>query len=103
MRWKFPLEVLLVGFLLAAFPCAAEDETAFARPRQQMVERQLKGRDITDARVLRAMGKVPLHRLVNPELASQAYADYPLPIGEGQTISQPYIVALMTQLLELQE
>jgi protein-L-isoaspartate(D-aspartate) O-methyltransferase len=103
MRWKFPVEVLLVGSLVAALSCAAEDETAFARARQQMVERQLKGRDITDARVLRAMGKVPRHRFVNPELASQAYADYPLPIGEGQTISQPYILALMTQLSELQE
>lgn len=77
------------------------DEAAFQRARLQMVERQLKGRDITDAAVLRAMARVPRHRFVSPALASQAYADRALPIEEGQTISQPYIVALMTQLLEL--
>jgi protein-L-isoaspartate(D-aspartate) O-methyltransferase len=66
-----------------------------------MVEQQLRGRDITDAAVLRAMGAVPRHRFVDPALAARAYRDHPLPIGEGQTISQPYIVALMTQLLEL--
>ncbi|MEK7220727.1 MAG: protein-L-isoaspartate(D-aspartate) O-methyltransferase, partial [candidate division NC10 bacterium] len=66
-----------------------------------MVEHQLKTRDITDARVLWAMGRVPRHRFVRPTLAGEAYADRPLPIDEGQTISQPYIVALMTQLLEL--
>jgi len=77
------------------------DESAFERDRQQMVERQLKARDITDAAVLRAMARVPRHRFVSPVLASQAYTDRALPIEEGQTISQPYIVALMTQLLEL--
>lgn len=65
--------------------------------RQAMVARQLQRRDITDPRVLIAMGKVPRHRFVPEALASQAYADHPLPIGSGQTISQPYIVALMTQ------
>jgi protein-L-isoaspartate(D-aspartate) O-methyltransferase len=77
------------------------DEATFERARLQMVERQLKGRDITDATVLRAMARVPRHRFVSPALASQAYTDRALPIEEGQTISQPYIVALMTQLLEL--
>ena len=66
-----------------------------------MVARQLQRRDITDPRVLIAMGTVPRHRFVPEALASQAYGDYPLPIGEGQTISQPYIVALMTQWAEV--
>ena len=103
MTRKFMLAVMVASYLAVALSCAAEDEVAFARARQQMVERQLKGRDITDSRVLWAMGKVPRHRFVNPKLAGQAYADHPLPIGEGQTISQPYIVALMTQLLELKD
>ncbi len=66
-----------------------------------MVERQLRRRGITDSRVLAAMTRVPRHRFVPPERQWEAYADYPLPIGAGQTISQPYIVALMTAALEL--
>ncbi len=66
-----------------------------------MVNRDLKGRDITDPRVLDAMGRVPRHLFVDKSLQKKAYGDYPLPIGEGQTISQPYIVALMTQLLDI--
>ena len=93
--------IIVAGCLALAAPSAVQDEAAFARARQEMVERQLKGRDITDARVLAAMSKVPRHRFVRPALAGQAYNDHPLPIEEGQTISQPYIVALMTQLLEL--
>lgn len=62
-----------------------------------MVRDQLAARDITDRRVLDAMGRVPRHLFVPPGLKDQAYRDYPLPIDEGQTISQPYIVALMTQ------
>jgi protein-L-isoaspartate(D-aspartate) O-methyltransferase len=93
--------IIVAGCLALAAPSAAQDEAAFGRARQEMVERQLKGRDITDARVLAVMGKVPRHRFVRPSWAGQAYNDHPLPIEEGQTISQPYIVALMTQLLEL--
>jgi protein-L-isoaspartate(D-aspartate) O-methyltransferase len=66
-----------------------------------MVTRQLEGRDITNRVVLAAMGKVLRHEFVPPAEQRQAYADKPLPIGYGQTISQPYIVALMTQLLDL--
>ncbi len=98
-RWTALLAV--VALLLPAVLAPAQDEAAFLRARQQMVEQQLKGRDITDPRVLTVMGKVPRHRFVAPRLAGHAYADSPLPIEEGQTISQPYIVALMTQLLEL--
>jgi protein-L-isoaspartate(D-aspartate) O-methyltransferase len=66
-----------------------------------MVERQLRRRGITDERVLAAMAEVPRHRFVPPELARDAYRDGALPIGEGQTISQPWVVAHMAQLLEL--
>jgi protein-L-isoaspartate(D-aspartate) O-methyltransferase len=65
-----------------------------------MIETQLAARDITDKRVLDAMRKVPRHRFVPERLQSEAYDDTPLPIGEGQTISQPYIVAYMTQAIE---
>ena len=69
--------------------------------RRAMVETQLAGRDITDRRVLLAMEKVPRHLFVPRILWSQAYADYPLPIDHDQTISQPYIVAFMSQVLQL--
>jgi protein-L-isoaspartate(D-aspartate) O-methyltransferase len=65
-----------------------------------MVDEQLRSRDITDPRVLEAMGQVARERFAPPEMESQAYDDYPLPIGLGQTISQPYVVALMTQLAQ---
>ncbi len=73
----------------------------YQRARARMVDQQLRHRDITDPRVLEAMAAVPRHCFVLPDRENLAYADGPLPIGEGQTISQPYIVALMTQLLEL--
>jgi len=70
--------------------------------RQKMVDEQLKTRDITDEKVLEAMCKVPRHRFM-PMYRNQAYRDHAVPIGYGQTISQPYIVALMTQELEIEE
>lgn len=87
--------------VLCSLGAAAGEDAALTRAREQMVERQLRGRDIRDPAVLRAMASVPRHRFVSAALASQAYSDHALPIEEGQTISQPYIVALMTQLLEL--
>ena len=71
------------------------------RARMKMVEEQLIPRGITDPRVLAAMGKVPRHRFLEEALGDRAYEDTALPIGEKQTISQPYIVALMTQALAL--
>jgi len=71
--------------------------------RHSMVVNQLQSRDITDIKVLQAMLTVPRHEFVDENIRESAYNDYPLAIGEGQTISQPYIVALMTQLLELKE
>jgi protein-L-isoaspartate(D-aspartate) O-methyltransferase len=76
-------------------------EAAFTRERERMVDEQLVRRGITDERVLAAMRRIPRHRFVDEGLRHRAYGDYPLPIGEEQTISQPYIVALMTSLLEL--
>lgn len=69
--------------------------------RQQMVERQLKARGIKHHGVLQAMARVPRHLFVEESLVARAYGDHPLPIGEQQTISQPYIVAQMTQALDL--
>jgi len=96
---KWVTGCLLVGCLCAASSAACQDDD-FTRLRRQMVERQLASRDITDARILEAMAAVPRHRFVGPAYRHLAYADHPLPIGDSQTISQPYIVALMTQLLE---
>ncbi|MCF6290480.1 MAG: protein-L-isoaspartate(D-aspartate) O-methyltransferase [Desulfobacterales bacterium] len=73
----------------------------FEKARQRMVSEQLVRRSIDDPRVLAAMAKVPRHLFVEDALRGQAYGDYPLPIGRGQTISQPFIVALMTQALKL--
>ena len=73
----------------------------YKKQRSRMVETQLMTRGITDAGVLKAMESVPRHLFVDEGLIAQAYSDNPLPIGERQTISQPYIVALMTQALEL--
>ncbi len=69
--------------------------------REDMVLRQLEERGISDRRVLEAMARVPRHRFVDTALRSRAYGDHALPIGGGQTISQPYMVALMTQALQL--
>lgn len=76
-------------------------EKEMAKKREYMVTQHLKGRDIVDERVLEAMGKVLRHKFVLEGYLEKAYEDHPLPIRYGQTISQPYIVALMTQLLEL--
>ncbi len=78
------------------------EENAFAEARRRMVSEQLGSRDIRSPRVLEAMLQVPRHRFVPEDERDLAYADTPLPIGHRQTISQPYIVALMTQLLDLQ-
>jgi len=73
----------------------------FARVRLKMVEEQVVARGVKDARVIAAMRKVPRHLFVEEALQNQAYSDRPLPIGEKQTISQPYMVALMTEALQL--
>lgn len=96
----------LCALALACTKGTADDQQRpadenFAKPRERMVVEQLAGRDIRDTRVLDAMRKVPRHNFVPAGLRSRAYEDSPLPIGDDQTISQPYIVAYMTQALEL--
>ena len=92
--------VLSWVILLTPFhPLLAAD--SFEEKRQTMVEWDLKGRGIKEPRVLEAMGKIPRHLFVEESLLGEAYGDHPLPIGEGQTISQPYVVALMTEAVKL--
>lgn len=88
--------------LFAAGCTNASDDPALIRQRHKMVTDQIEARGIDDPRLLDAMRAVPRHRFVPEEYRSKAYADHPLPIGEDQTISQPYIVAVMTQLLKLE-
>jgi protein-L-isoaspartate(D-aspartate) O-methyltransferase len=91
--------VLIVG---ASGPVRGQDDAAFfSEKRRAMVDVQLRSRDIKDPRVLDVMGQVPRHLFVGLPYRWQAYEDFPLPIDEGQTISQPYVVALMTQSLKL--
>jgi protein-L-isoaspartate(D-aspartate) O-methyltransferase len=73
----------------------------FEAARKKMVKRQIIARGISDPLVLKAMEEIPRHLFVDKALQREAYEDNPLPIGDGQTISQPYMVALMTELLEL--
>lgn len=80
---------------------SSENEDKFAEARARMVKYDLKGRDITDPRVLKVLAQIPREQFVLEAYQSQTYADGPMPIGMGQTISQPYIVALMTQELKL--
>lgn len=74
---------------------------AYLQQRRLMVEEQLRARGIRDERVLDAMARVPRHEFVPPEYRDEAYEDHPLPIGEGQTISQPFVVAAMLEALAL--
>jgi len=92
---------LSVLVLLAGMPFSAPGpgETNYARLRERMVKRQLEARGIRDSRVLAAMRRIPRHEFIPPSFRRLAYADHALPIENGQTISQPYIVALMTQSL----
>jgi len=101
-----PLVFILIVILVFCLTISAQEqeeegEELFAQRRRSMVLNQLKSRDIVDSKVLQAMLTVPRHKFVDEHIRESAYNDYPLAIGEGQTISQPYIVALMTQLLEL--
>jgi protein-L-isoaspartate(D-aspartate) O-methyltransferase len=89
------LGMALIGLVNGVSASGAEDQSA--QVRRFMVQHDLMGRDITDPQVLAAMSRVPRHLFLPPTLEHQAYDDNPLPIGYGVTISQPYIVALMTQ------
>jgi protein-L-isoaspartate(D-aspartate) O-methyltransferase len=88
-----------IVFIAMAFPSVSAD--TFEKKRQEMVEKDIKARGIKDKKVLDAMLKVQRHLFVDEAQINKAYNDHPLPIGEGQTISQPYIVALMTEAVAL--
>jgi len=97
---------LLVFLIISVFPPflmgqVHKDTPKYRQAREKMILSQIRSRGISNEKVLKAMSEVLRHSFVPKELASQAYRDHPLPIGEGQTISQPYIVALMTESLEL--
>jgi len=107
IRMKKGILSLLILFYAAFFSSLAfalkQEKDDYAQLRKRMVERHLAARDITDPNVLKVMGEVPRHLFVQPSDRNFAYNDYPLSIDEGQTISQPYIVALMTQLLGIKK
>ena len=103
---------IILGLLLSFAACKPQstvppDEApnhkdfSYARLREEMVQTQIEARGVKDARVLAAMRKVPRHLFIPPIYREHAYGDHPVSIGEDQTISQPYIVALMTELMEL--
>lgn len=94
----------LLAFLSSGVlsPAIAMDDSSYAAEREAMVRDQIAARSIRDPGVLEAMRKVPRHLFVPENLRDRAYTDGPLPIGRGQTISQPYIVALMTELVRPQ-
>jgi protein-L-isoaspartate(D-aspartate) O-methyltransferase len=102
MRLAVPDIALAIAILGSASECAASPPPAgsdtLAAQREAMVTAQIEGRGVRDPAVLAAMRRVPRHRFVPPALRRLAYEDHPLPIGLDQTISQPYIVALMTEL-----
>lgn len=83
-------------------PVELAEEASILAARKEMVAQQIAGRGIKDSGVLEAMRTVPRHRFMPEQVRPQAYEDHPVPIGEGQTISQPYIVALMTESLNLE-
>ena len=94
--------VAMIGPAVVRSEESASDAALSAVLRERMVVEQIEARDVVDRRVLAAMRTVPRHRFVPEALHPEAYDDHPLPIGEGQTISQPYIVAIMSELLRLE-
>ena len=104
-NWSVFLSIMFLLFLAECTDdkrvTELEPKGDFKAMREKMVESQIKSRGVRDPRVLSAMLKVERHLFVPKEFQNSAYSDQPIPIGEGQTISQPYIVALMTELLEL--
>lgn len=105
--FKFLKTILLIIFStflfgLSEYPVRENTiESDFTNQRLRMVKEQIVRRGIKDEKVLKAMSKIPRHLFVEDSLKNKAYEDHPLPIGEGQTISQPYVVALMTEALKL--
>lgn len=99
--FKPVLVILLILLMGSTGKKYSQQDDKYQKVRQRMVREQIVARGIKDQKVIQAMIKVPRHLFVPESYERMAYEDRPLPIGEGQTISQPYIVALMTELLEL--
>jgi protein-L-isoaspartate(D-aspartate) O-methyltransferase len=109
--WAWTLALLLCAAAAAGFSgkqclydsegAASADEDHWKKLREKMVSQQIEARGVEDERVLEAMRSVPRHLFVPEARREEAYEDYPLPIGEGQTISQPYIVAVMSEAMKL--
>ena len=100
MKTSIPLILAAAVLSAALHPVSAEDDP-FRQKRAAMVRDQIEGEGVSDPRVLSAMREVPRHLFVSASYRAKAYEPHPLPIGEGQTISQPYIVGFMTQILRL--
>lgn len=98
-RFRFII-IILSSLLFTVSACAGEVSQDFKKLRDLMVSAQIEARGVKNRKVLDAMRKVERHKFVPKNYMNSAYEDYPLPIGEGQTISQPYIVALMTEVLD---
>jgi len=98
-NWNIFIMISLIFY----FSCNAQNtnQQNFVKQRENMVKTQIEARGVKDKKVLEAMRKVERHKFVPSNIQNQAYQDFPLPIGDGQTISQPYIVALMTEVLDL--
>jgi len=108
MRKYLVYSAIAIGLIAASLviiylPRQSKEERTYKSLAERMVAKQIEARGIKDKKVLQAMRTVPRHKFVSDDLKSSAYEDRPLPIGCGQTISQPYIVALMTELLEVDE
>ena len=105
---RYVIYAIMAGLVMCLwrvtiFSAEKSKEDVYRLRREKMVADQIAARGVKDEKVLLAMGSVPRHKFVSEDLINSAYEDRPLPIGCGQTISQPYIVALMTQLLNLAE
>lgn len=103
---KYLIRILILSVIVfligsCARPRNTESETWDIKARSSMVRNQIVARGITDTLVIKAMTEIPRHEFVPTQYQHMAYGDFPLPIGEGQTISQPYVVALMTEEIEL--
>ncbi|RPJ17203.1 MAG: protein-L-isoaspartate(D-aspartate) O-methyltransferase [Desulfobacteraceae bacterium] len=100
MKRLHSIIIILLSLLYTISACAGEISQDFKKLRELMVSTQIEARGVKNIKVLDAMRKVERHKFVPQKYMNSAYEDYPLPIGEGQTISQPYIVALMTEVLD---
>lgn len=104
---RFIIKILLLTFIIGNNSCNSQPKKTdyssedFTRKRIEMVEKQIVDRGVSDERVLNAFRNVERHKFVPESKVNQAYDDHPISIGEGQTISQPYVVAFMTEVLEL--